>query len=395
MSSLRFAIPFLVLGALVNPVVAGDRGSGSAPLPEPVLTPLVLEVANRPIPVLGSDGRYHVAYELQLTNVTPLAATIQKVEVLDGEHVVQTLDLDQVASRLAVTARSSPPGSPLLGARQFGLVHLHLVFDREFDVPRRITHRLTVALAGVSAPGPPQTGGETRLAQPTDIVFDPPLKGDRFLAADGCCDSIRHVRAALGFNSGLYLSQRFAIDWERIDAQGRILVGSPANVTSYLIYGLPIYAVANARVSSTLDGLSDSPPGQLPAGLPITQVDGNHVVLDLGDGRFVLYAHMKKDSVRVRPGQRVRRGDVLGLVGSSGNSSEPHMHFHVMDGPSPLTSNGVPYTFRSFRSSQKGVSTAAFDHAALTGDPLPLEPVEGSSLRRWSLPLDLWVVDFP
>jgi murein DD-endopeptidase MepM/ murein hydrolase activator NlpD len=106
-----------------------------------------------------------------------------------------------------------------------------------------------------------------------------------------------------------------------------------------VIHGQPIHAAARGRVIVALDGLPDSPPGALPPNLPIEQADGNHVVVAMGRRHFALYAHMQPGSVRV--GQRVRRGQVLGLVGTSGNSSEPHLHFHVTDGPSPLASNGV------------------------------------------------------
>ncbi|MGI5169287.1 M23 family metallopeptidase [Spirillospora sp. CA-253888] len=71
---------------------------------------------------------------------------------------------------------------------------------------------------------------------------------------------------------------------------------------------------------------------------------GNHVVLDLGGGVHAVFAHLRRGSVRVRPGDRVRAGDVLGEVGNSGNSSEPHLHFHLMDGPRPLWAKGVPFT---------------------------------------------------
>lgn len=118
-------------------------------------------------------------------------------------------------------------------------------------------------------------------------------------------------------------------------------------------------------------------------------------MLDLGDGRFALYAHFKPGSVRVRKGEYVRRGQVLGLVGTSGNSSEPHLHFHVTDGPSPLASNGLPHRLRHFSSSHRGVSTAAFDQAIIDGQPLPTEPVAGPAQRERVLPLDLWIVNFP
>jgi murein DD-endopeptidase MepM/ murein hydrolase activator NlpD len=161
------------------------------------------------------------------------------------------------------------------------------------------------------------------------------------------------------------------------------------------VTGEPVYAVAEARVVTAVDGLPNTPPGALPEGIALAQADGNHVVLDLDDGRYALYAHLKPGSVRVHEGERVERGQVLGLVGTTGNSSEPHLHFHVTAGPSPLASNGVPYRLRSFRSTERGVSTAAFDQAIVRGQPIEVEPVSGPPLRERVLPLDLWIVDFP
>jgi murein DD-endopeptidase MepM/ murein hydrolase activator NlpD len=195
--------------------------------------------------------------------------------------------------------------------------------------------------------------------------------------------------------NGLFTAQRFAIDWEQLDDRDRIFVGHRADPASYVIYGAPVFAVSHARVVEAVDGLPDSPPGSLPVNIPLDQADGNHVILDLGDGRFALYAHLKPRSVRVRTGERVSRGQILGLVGTSGNSSEPHLHFHVTDGPSALASNGVPYLIRGFQSAERGVSTEAYDRATETGQPLEVERVAGSPVRRRMLPLDLWIVDFP
>jgi hypothetical protein len=74
-------------------------------------------------------------------------------------------------------------------------------------------------------------------------------------------------------------------------------------------------------------------------------ITGNSVTLDLGDGVHAVFAHLRRGSVRVRKGDRVRTGDVLGEVGNSGNSSEPHLHFHLMDRPRPLTAAGIPFAF--------------------------------------------------
>ncbi|WP_396450217.1 M23 family metallopeptidase [Actinomadura sp.] len=74
-------------------------------------------------------------------------------------------------------------------------------------------------------------------------------------------------------------------------------------------------------------------------------VVGNSVTLDLGDGVYAVFAHLRRGSLRVAKGDRVRAGDVLGEVGNSGNTSEPHLHFHLMDRPRPLAAAGVPFAF--------------------------------------------------
>ncbi|GAA1865726.1 M23 family metallopeptidase [Actinomadura bangladeshensis] len=75
-------------------------------------------------------------------------------------------------------------------------------------------------------------------------------------------------------------------------------------------------------------------------------VVGNSVTLDLGGGVYAVFAHLRRGSVRVAKGDRVRAGDVLGEVGNSGNTSEPHLHFHLMDRPRPLAAAGIPFAFR-------------------------------------------------
>src|SRR5262249_48313305 len=137
-------------------------------------------------------------------------------------------------------------------------------------------------------------------------VLGPPLRGQGYVAADGCCDSIRHVRALLPLDGRFYLSQRFAIDWERIDDAGRVFRGDPKDVRSYRIYGDAVLAVADATVVAARNDLRDQPPGRLPEGLPIDEADGNFVILDIGGGAYALYAHLAPRSVRVTAGDRVR-----------------------------------------------------------------------------------------
>jgi murein DD-endopeptidase MepM/ murein hydrolase activator NlpD len=136
-------------------------------------------------------------------------------------------------------------------------------------------------------------------------------------------------------------------------------------------------------------------PGALPKGLGSAETDGNSVIARLDDGLYMLYGHLQAGSLKVKDGDRVRRGDPLGLVGNSGNSSAPHLHFRVMDGPSPLTSEGVPYVIDAFATRGRLRSTALFDEFENTTTPFDVLPFAGDARNSEELPLDLTIVDFP
>lgn len=369
---------------------ANAQSNGVVPF---TVTPVVMHVKNTPVPVKGADGLYHLVYELKLDNFAGDAAVVKGIDAMDAGTgaTVGSLTPADLAQRMAVNDKRTAPGT--LGPAQGGLVYMHLSFKDAAAVPRTLVHRLSIAFEGRD----PIVGivARTTPAAPTALVLEPPLRGALYIAGDACCDSTRHVRATLPLDGQLFTSQRFAVDWEQLDGVGRIHVGDPKKVDSYHIYGKQIHAVASGKVVAALDGLDDQTPGALPDNLPPEHADGNHVVLDLGDGRYALFAHMRKGSVAVSAGQTVTAGQVLGLVGNSGNSSEPHLHFHVHDGPSPLASNGLPYLMKGFTALQRGVSTAAFDRAIIDGKPMAVEPVPSPGVFVNVMPMDLWIVDFP
>ena len=115
----------------------------------------------------------------------------------------------------------------------------------------------------------------------------------------------------------------------------------------YWAWGRPVLAPAGGVVVAAVDGVRDNRP-QVEIENP-TNPAGNHVVLDLGNGEYALLAHLRRGSVRVKPGQRVRRGETLGRCGNSGNSSEPHLHFHVQDRPMLFgAARGLPISFAGY-----------------------------------------------
>jgi len=170
-----------------------------------------MQVANRPAPFKGGDGRYHLAYELTLENFAGDRVRVDNVQVLDAPTGVPlaVLDAAMIAARLVVRDRQATAGE--LGASQVGILYLHVLVDEPAAIPRTISHRLTTTSKEQTVVA---TAGCTNVAPPTGLVLDAPLRGARYVAGDGCCDSTRHVRATLPLNGTAYGAQRFAIDCE-------------------------------------------------------------------------------------------------------------------------------------------------------------------------------------
>ena len=169
---------------------------------------------------------------------------------------------------------------------------------------------------------------------PKAIVIGPPLRGSDWLAANGPSNISGHRRALVPIEGQVYIAQRFAIDWLQKREDGRTFTGDAKDNKNYRCYGAEALAVADAVVVGVKDGIPENIPGPTSRAVPITleTVGGNFVILDLGQGRYAYLRHLQPGSLKVKLNDKVRRGQVLGLVGNSGNSTEPHLHFHVSDG---------------------------------------------------------------
>ena len=143
--------------------------------------------------------------------------------------------------------------------------------------------------------------------------------------------------------------QRFAYDLLIVE-DGKTHTG-PA-LKDYFAFGKVIVAPADGVVVEVVDGLPDQEPGKMdPA-----HAMGNHVVLDHGDGEFSFLCHFKQGSVAVKTGQAVKAGARLGLCGNSGNTSEPHLHYHLQDTARPFDGDGLPAEFIDYLADGKPVA---------------------------------------
>src|SRR5213594_827040 len=351
--------------------------------------------------VHGTDGRHHVVYELLLTNTKAVPATLQAVEVVDPEHDAALFRFAEAQLLGMVRTMNAGPASNLdLPPNESRLVLLSLDFPSAAAVPRRLDHRIE-ALAAISPAAKVPSSITYRvaslaLATRAASVFRPPLEGKGWLVVNGCCgDTGAHRGAIQSINGQLFDSQRFAVDFVRADAEGRLVVGDLKEVGSWVGYGARVLAAATGRVVAARNDLPDQAPGALPDPQTITvsDVDGNFVVLDHGHGVFTFYAHLQRDSVRVVPGERVEVNQELGRLGNTGNTSAPHLHFHVMAGSSPLGSDGLPFVFSKF-DFVGVVEEAALDAALAGAAGLPRRNSLSPAKRERQLPLDRAFIDF-
>jgi Peptidase family M23 len=378
-------------------ILAGACALASVPAAQAAdrYTPLVQSVMSKPRWFKDGEGRFHLVYELKLTNGFPVPVDVTSVAVRDvrRKRTIERLGGDALTGSMTLMASPTEPETTVPGSG-IGVVWLDVVLRHRRQIPASIRHTVTT----VVPPGLPvprtitDTSGFARVDRRPPAVLGPPLRGAGWVAVGSCCDG-PHRRSIQPVNGALHLGQRFAIDWNGVDAANRFVVGDPDVNTSWVFYGKPVLAVADARVVAAVDRFPDQVPNN-PTPVTIEQADGNHVILALGRGRFAFYAHLKPGSVRVRRGDRVRRGEVIGLLGNSGSSSGPHLHFHVMDRPSPLASDGMPYVFAGYRFTGRIPPLDDALTAMLNaGEPVPIDRA-GAGPRHDALPLGRDVVGF-
>jgi hypothetical protein len=380
------------LAALLSTLALLAAAPIASAAPRDHFTPVAAEVLSPPEPALGGDGRVHVEYELILTNHSfpPAKETVKSIRVMAGDRVLATL----AGKRLAAVTKAfdSTEFGPVLNPGVGGFVVIDLSFPRGTKLPRRIVHQISVTQK------PPSSVIQTTYrAAPTSIsrrraiVIAPPLRGPGWVIGNGCCaEPTSHRSGVLAINGALFIGERFAIDFFQLIPGGSVSAGPHDRLSSYPYFGDEVLAAAAGRV---VDVVNDLPEGPIDFELPpITAADagGNHVTVALGHRRYAYYAHLQPGSVRVAVGDRVTVGQTLGLLGNSGNSNAPHLHFQLMSGRVPLGSNGVPFTFSRFRSEG---TLKNFAPVLVLGAKGKIDP-KPAGIRHRALPLDNEVVGF-
>jgi murein DD-endopeptidase MepM/ murein hydrolase activator NlpD len=340
----------LIPGALSRPAVA-QTPAALRPTPG-VSVGLTVEPVSPPVPV-GAQERLHLVYELRLASFDWREVRVDRLDVLADSSAESTLasynasELAPILFRAGDTLGLPEPHRIAVGTHV--IAYLWLALDSAAAAPSSLVHRFTlITVGGTKVDTTTLETPALAVAREAPVVIGPPLRGGLWYARNAPSNDSRHRRVLRPLNGELRLGSRFAFDWVKYRNDGS---GMPDPAT----YGAEVVAVADARVAEVIDGIPDNwTPDQAresraARAVPMTlaTVRGNAVTLDLGGDKYALYVHLQPGSIRVKPGDRVRRGQVLGLVGNSGNSTGPHLHFHVASSAG-LNGHGLPFVLDSF-----------------------------------------------
>ncbi len=374
---------------------SSSTANGEPPDVPVALTPVIASVVAAPVPVLATDGKNHLAYELLLSNSLLQEVTLTSVAVADGDQTLLTLTGDKLG--YWTRALGSPTPTTKLGPGQAGVVWLDVALDKSAAIPADLIHTISVTIPKPSPPLIPATIDEevapVAVQTRKPAVIEPPLDGPNWLDGNSCCDMTAHRNALNPLSGGLWAAERFAIDYVQLSPDGTMVKGDITKPESYPYFGADIHAVADGPVVGVMEGLPEQIPGQSPTGLPLDQYGGNHIVQDIGDGNYAFYAHLKTGSVKVKVGDQLTAGQVIAALGNTGNSDAPHLHFHVMSTPDPLRSNGLPFVLKSFRLDSRVASQDALDPLQ-KGKPAPMQPGFAASDETDVSPLVLDVMTY-
>jgi hypothetical protein len=367
----------------------------------PQTTALKASVIHKPLYVKGSDGQVHLEYDLVSTNVFPVPVTLTKVEVKAGDgRQLFTLEGDDLEARTqplgdySVTTREVPASGSVATVLDITVP--------PGEVPEWVTNRITYelppdvpeileALIGTHAIEGPKLEVPRRPA----MVIAPPLSGEGWWNGNGCCDTTPHRSFRIAVDGERFVTpESFAIDWvqvRQVTVDGeqiyRSFEGDGTQNEQYFAFGADVRSAISGEVVDVRDGLPNETPNTDPQNvrLPL-DVGGNHVAVRVRPGVYAFYGHLQPGSIVVQEGDHVETGQLLGKLGSSGNSTQPHLHFDIADGPDALTSSSLPWVFDRY------TWAGSVDVAQSTATSLVIEGTPRTEQKTY--PLFPSVVDF-
>lgn len=310
---------------------------------QPAALQLQIAFPPQPVTINGAPALY---YELLVTNQGKDAVQLQQLQLRTSVgRVLHTFDSAGLRRRYGRQKDNPQDTATLLLAGVTRIIYV------EASLPGQsaLIHRLSYTVPGKSPASLQQVEGAPLGDKlPAARIIGPPLQKGTWAAVYDPSWTRGHRRVVYTVDGKDRIPGRWAIDFILLDAQGRYASGEENEIKHWLGYGAPVIAVADGIVAAILNDFPESKTISDHTVYPAEKATGNYISLDIGQGQYAFYEHLQPGSIRVKPGQRVKKGEVIAALGFTGQTTGPHLHFHIANANSPLGAEGLPFAFGQF-----------------------------------------------
>jgi murein DD-endopeptidase len=295
----------------------------------------------KPSPVV-IDGKLVLYYELYFNNTSGDSIIFTEIMTNDKEAILARYDGYDLAERFVNRSKKKQP-RPTLAPGDSAIMYLEVLYKR---TPPALDHTITFETTREGS----QTIAGPRVECSIDQiqVLGPPVGRGNWVAIYDPTWLRGHRRVVFNVDGKQNIPGRFAIDFMLLDDGGKYFKGDEDLVSNWYGYDADVLAVADGTVSSVKNDFPESTKLSAHPSYPAEKATGNYVSIDIGNGKFAFYEHLKPGSIGVKPGQKIKKGEVIASLGFTGQSTGPHLHFHLANTDAPLGAEGIPFVFERF-----------------------------------------------
>lgn len=302
--------------------------------------------------LVQANDKAYLAYELNILNNFKTSLDLKKVEIFnvsEPDLPIATFESIYLNENFERPGISTENGFNLISANQFGILNLRLEFKENKSIPKKIFHKLHFKIQKGNKEYIMYPVETTTIAIPdkTNLTLGLPFKkkGKWLYEADS------HKNSRYFTNGSAVYPQRFAIDWVFVNDDNEFAKNDIKDNKNWHSYGLELVSVADGIVVDVKDGIKENEPLSDEMAVRITKetIGGNYVIIDIGNNRYAFYGHLIPNSLKVSVGDKIKKGQLIGLLGNSGNSDLPHLHFHLETKSDMFFGGeGIPYHIKEF-----------------------------------------------
>jgi murein DD-endopeptidase MepM/ murein hydrolase activator NlpD len=351
--SVKNSILIIIIGMSVI-LAAGCTQPAAVQLKAPEKSVVTMTNPVAPVPVESTDG-VNIAYELDLNTPGDMALVPETIEVIDPATGKTIYTPDANVFKKTFQPASSPPPTAeerMNGTLKLSIPRISIWFVVSPDaVPDKLVHRLTLNRTASGLPPVSITGGEVTVRKDLKpVVIGPPVRGPGWVVMETTLPTTHHFLMPVTINNVTTVDQRYAQDWFYIDpVTGNAAAGNATLAKNFLGYGKELVAVADGTVVDVRDGVPDNEIIYKKIPFAFETGTGNNVIIDIGNNKYACYCHIVPGSIKVKKGDTVKEGQVIALLGNTGQSDVPHLHFEVVTGkPTIIGGKGYPFVFREY-----------------------------------------------